>query len=257
MRWLPLVALVACSHSQSPSPRSSAPPPSAPAAIDRDAIVNATDRTPGDRQRDAQRKPAELLAFAGIAPGMHVADLGSGTGYTSELLARAVGPTGSVIAQDSPHWDGPWMQKPWAERMKLPAMAHTTHVMRGWNEPLPPEAHDLDVVTFVAAYHDVKAEKDDTAKLNAAVFAALKHGGTYIVIDNSAKPGTGTEACEPLHRIDEQVVRDEVVKAGFKLDGDSSFMRQAADTRDWNADPGAKDPKVHTQDLFALKFIKP
>ena len=256
MRWLPFVALVACSHSQSHPPQPASSPPAAP-AIDRDAIVNAADRAPEDRKRDAQRKPAELLAFAGIAPGMHVADLGSGTGYTSELLARAVGPTGSVIAQDSPHWDGAWMQKPWAERMKLPALAHTTHVMRGWNEPLPPDAHDLDVVTFVAAYHDVKAEKDDTAKLNAAVFAALKHGGTYIVIDNSAKPGSGTEACEPLHRIDEQVVRDEVVKAGFKLEGDSSFMRQPADTRDWNADPGSKDPRVHTQDLFALKFVKP
>ena len=241
MRWL-LLALVACSHSSS---------------IDTKAILNASDRDPHDKARDAQRKPAELLAFAGVTPGMHVADLGAGTGYTSELLARAVGANGTVIAQDSPHWDGPWMQTPWAARMKLPAMAHTTHVMRGWNEPLPPDAHDLDLVTFVAAYHDVKAEKDDTAKLNAAVFAALKHGGTYVVIDNSAKPGTGTEACEPLHRIDEQVVRDEVAAAGFKLAGTSDFMRHPNDTRDWNADPSAKDARVHTQDLFALKFVKP
>jgi len=242
MRWL-LLALVACSH----------PHPS----LDRDAIVNAPDRDPRDRARDAQRKPAELLAFTGVAPGMHVADLGAGTGYTSELMARAVGPTGSVIAQDSPHWDGPWMQGPWAERLKRPAMAHAKHVMLGWNEPLPPDVHDLDLVTFVAAYHDVKAEKDDTAKLNSAVFAALEHGGTYVVIDNSAKPGTGTDACDPLHRIDEQVVRDEVVKAGFKLAASSDFMRNPADTRDWNADPSAKDPRVHTQDLFALKFTKP
>ena len=243
MRCL-LLVLVACSHSS-------------PGSVDTNAIVNAADRDPRDRAHDAQRKPAELLAFSGVAPGMHVADLGAGTGYTSELLARAVGASGTVIAQDSPHWDGPWMQTPWAARLKLPALAHTTHVMRGWNEPLPPDAHDLDLVTFVAAYHDVKAEKDDTTKLNAAVFAALKHGGTYIVIDNSAKPGSGTEACEPLHRIDEQVVRSEVAAAGFKLAGSSNFMRQPKDTRDWNADPSAKDPRVHTQDLFALKFVKP
>ncbi|HSN25875.1 MAG TPA: SAM-dependent methyltransferase [Kofleriaceae bacterium] len=241
MRWL-LLVLVACSHAPS---------------LDRDAIINAADRDPGDRAKDPQRRPAELLAFAGIAPGMHVADLGSGTGYTSELLARAVGANGSVIAQDTPHWGGPWMERPWAARLAKPVMAHTTHVMLGWNEPLPADAHDLDVVTFVAAYHDVKAEKDDTAKLNSAVFAALKHGGTYIVIDNSAKPGTGTDACEPLHRIDEQVVRDEVTHAGFRLAATSDFMRQPKDTRDWNADPSAKDPRVHTQDLFALKFVKP
>jgi predicted methyltransferase len=129
--------------------------------------------------------------------------------------------------------------------------------MLDWNTPLPVDAHDLDLVTFVAAYHDVKAEKDDTAKLNAAVFAALKHGGTYVVIDNSAKPGSGIEACEPLHRIDEQVVRDEVTHAGFKLAATSDFMRQPKDTRDWNADPSSKDSRVHTQDLFALKFVKP
>lgn len=214
------------------------------------------DRDDRDRAHDPQRKPVELIQFVGLAPGMHVADLGAGAGYSTDLLARAVGPTGKVLAMDTPHWDGPGMTKIWTARLGQQLMANTTHVFRSWNEPLPPEAHDLDVVTFIAAYHDVVAEKDDETKLNAAVFAALKHGGTYVVIDNSAKAGSGKDACEPLHRIDEQLVRDEVQRAGFKLAQESDFMRNPADARDWNADPG-KDPRSHTQDLFALKFVKP
>jgi predicted methyltransferase len=243
-----LIALSACSSKSS-----------APKLIDTaraGEIVAAPDRTNGDRKRDIQRKPVDLLVFIGIAPGMHVADLGAGGGYTTELLARAVGPTGTVIAQDSPHWDDPGLGKVWEERLAKPVLANTKHVMRGWDDPLPPETHDLDIVTFVAAYHDVIAEKDDETKLDAAVFAALKPGGVYIVIDNSAKAGSGKTACEPLHRIDEQVVRDEVLKTGFKLAAESSFMRNPADPRDWNADPG-KDPRTHTQDLFVLKFVKP
>jgi predicted methyltransferase len=218
-------------------------------------VDQATDRGPDDTKRDGQRKPAQLLALTGVAAGMHVADLGAGTGYTSELMVRAVGPTGSVIAQDSPHWEGDWLTKAWPPR--LGAHTNLTHVMRGWNEPLPAEAHDLDLVTFVAAYHDVVAEKDDPTMLDAAVFAALKHGGTFVVIDNSAKPGSGTTACESLHRIDEDVVKQQVQAAGFKLVSESDFMRNPSDTRDWNADPGSGDPRVHTQDDFALVFEKP
>ena len=220
-------------------------------------IVAAPDRTDRDRETDKQRKPVDLLVFIGVAPDMHVADLGAGGGYSSELMARAVGPKGVVIAQDSPHWDDPGLTKAWTARLARPALANTKHVMRGWEDPIPPETRDLDVVTFVAAYHDVVAEKDDENKLNAAVFAALKPGGVYVVIDNSAKAGSGKTACEPLHRIDEQVVRDEVQHAGFKLVAEGTFMRNTADPRDWNADPGGKDPRVHTQDLFVLKFVKP
>ena len=219
-------------------------------------VVASPDRSEKDRERDAFRKPVELLGFAGVAPGMHVADIGAGGGYTTELLARAVGPTGAVVAQDTPNWDGPGLQKAWETRLAKPALANTKHVMRQWEEPLPPEATNLDVVTFIAAYHDVIVEKGDENKLNRAVFAALKPGGVYIVVDNSARAGRGKEDCEPLHRIDEEVVKDEVQRAGFKLAGEASFMRNPSDTRDWNANPG-NDPRTHTQDLFVLKFVKP
>lgn len=246
---LVLVALAACAKHDAA--------PSATDTLSADAIANAPDRDARDKQRDAQRKPVQLIAFAGVKPGMHVADLGAGTGYTSELMARAVAPTGTVIAQDSPHWDGDWMKKAWEPRLASPAAKNLTHVMRDWTAPLPPEAHDLDLVTFVAAYHDVVAEGDDPTKLDAAVFASLRHGGTFLVIDNSAKPGSGTAACKALHRIDEQVVKQQVQAAGFRLAGESDFMRRPGDTRDWNADPGSNDPRVHTQDLFVLKFVKP
>jgi predicted methyltransferase len=249
-----VLAFAACS-------KSTTPPTPAKADNAFAAIVAAPDRSERDRERDKQRKPAELLAFAGIAPGMHVADLGAGGGYTTELLGRAVGPTGSVIAQDTPHWgapDDPGLTQLWQKtRLAEPVLANTKHVALDWNAPLPADAKNLDAVTFVAAFHDVVAEKDDENKLDAAVFAALKSGGVYVVIDNSAKQGSGKTACEPLHRIDEDVVKDEVQRAGFKLVAESDFMRNPSDPRDWNADPDSTDPRKHTQDLFALKFVKP
>jgi len=221
-----VAALAACSHA-----------PTAAPAVPGAAIVAAPDRIDKDRKLDPFRKPAELIAFTGVAPGLRMADLGAGAGYSTELFARAVGPTGSIIAQDTPNWDGPGLTRVWEQRLGRPIMKNTTHVMRKWDEPLPPEANDPD-------------------KLNQAVFAALKPGGAYIVLDNSARAGRGTADCEPLHRIDEQLVREQVLRAGFKLAGEGTAWRNPADARDWNADPGA-DARTHTQDMFALKFVKP
>ncbi|MEO6775583.1 MAG: SAM-dependent methyltransferase [Kofleriaceae bacterium] len=233
--------------------RSKAP---ATSGVDPANIVAAVDRTAKDRELDASRKPIETLSFFGLAPGMRVADLGAGAGYTTELVARAVGPTGKVFAQDSPDWDGAWLKKAWQDRLARPALANTTHVMRQWNAPLPPEATNLDAVTFVCAYHDVLAEKLDPHALDAAVFAALKPGGTFVIIDNSAKDGSGATDAETLHRIDERLVRADLEQAGFVRVAEASFLRNPADGRDWNADPGA-DPRTRTQDRFVLKYKKP
>jgi predicted methyltransferase len=253
-----VLALASACSSKSPAPAS---PPAAPAAaapaIAYDQLVAATDRSEGDRKIDGSRKPVDTLAFFGVKPGMHVADLGAGGGYTSELLARAVGPNGHVIAHDSPTWDGDWLQKAWKERTAKPVMANSTHVLRAWNDPLPPGTQDLDAVYFVCAYHDVIAEKGDSNQLARAVFASLKHGGVFVVIDNSAKDGTGGGDSERFHRIDEKLVRDEVTRAGFQLAATADFLRNPGDTRDWNADPSSKDPRARTQDRFVLKFVKP
>jgi predicted methyltransferase len=228
----------------------------ATARPDSSAVVTAADRTEADRSKDATRKPRETLAFLGVAPGMRVADLGAGGGYTTELLARAVGPTGAVFAQDSPTWDGPDLVKAWQERSARPVNGRVTHVMRPWEDPLPPEARDLDGVYSVMAYHDVVAEKHDPEQMNRAIFAALKQGGVYVVIDNSAKDSDPTIP-NRLHRIDEAFVRSQVEKAGFRLDRTGDFLRNGTDDRSWAADPAPADARAHTQDRFALRFVKP
>jgi predicted methyltransferase len=224
-----------------------------------EAIVAAPDRNERDRGNDSHRKPVEMLTFFGIAPGQRIAELGAGGGYSTDLFARAVGPQGTVYAQDTPNWDGPGLQRVWQMRLAAPSMRNTQHVMRQWDDPLPPEAKDLDAVYAVAVYHDAIAEKSSTARMNESVFRALKRGGVYAIIDNSARPGSGSGDAPGLHRVDEQLVRKEVQRAGFRLVDDGAFLRNPADTRDWNADPtqGGVPGKVHTQDRFALKFVKP
>jgi predicted methyltransferase len=216
------------------------------------------DRTARDRERDVHRKPVETLQFFQVAPGMRVAELGAGAGYTTDLLAHAVGPTGTVLAQDTPNWDGADLKKVWEARLAEAALRNTTHVMRQWDDPLPPEASHLDAVYAVAVYHDAIAENASTEKMNAAVFRALKSGGTYAVIDNSAAPGAGASVASSLHRVEESFLRAQVERAGFRFAGGGDFLRNPTDGRDWNADPSANVPgKVHTQDRFALRFVKP
>jgi predicted methyltransferase len=241
--FLASAALVACAASQ--KPQQAAP----------QQVVAATDRTPRDRDLDSHRKPVQMLAFFGTSPGLRVGEVGAGGGYSTELFARSVGPSGKVFAQDTPNWDGPGLQKAWERRLSGAAMKNTVHFVRQWDEPFPPEVKDLDAVYSVAVYHDAVAEKSDTGKMNAAIFQALKPGGAYFIVDNSAKTASGRADCEKLHRIDEQTVRDEVTKAGFRLAGEDSFLKNDKDPRDWNADSGVN--KTHDQDRFALKFVKP
>ncbi len=169
------------------------------------------------------------------------------------LVASCAAPHRPQVS-DAADPDGPALTKAWQDRLARPALRNTTHFIRQWDEPFPPDLKDLDAVYSVAVYHDVIAEKSDTGKMNLAVFAALKPGGVYAIIDNSAQPGTGAAVAEKLHRIDEQLVRDEVQRAGFKLVGEGDFLRNPSDPRDWNADSTVN--KTHTQDRFALKFVK-
>ncbi len=254
--------VAATSPTASPATSASAAPAapaagavSVPPAIQ--AIVGAADRTDDDCKLDAGRHPAETLAFFGIAPGMKVAELAAGGGYTAELLVRAVGPTGVVYGQNSPAALAKFAEKPWSARLARPIMKNVIRADRELEDPLPPEAKNLDAVFLVLFYHDLVWLKADRDKLNRAVFAALKPGGVYAVIDHSGRPGTGTGETQTIHRIEEKVVREEIERAGFKLGGEASFMRNPADTRDWNDSPRVAAERRGTSDRFVLKFVKP
>src|SRR5207248_6339744 len=166
------------------------------------SIVDAPDRTPEDRALDAGRKPAETLAFVQLSPGMHVAELGAGAGYTTELLARAVAPNGVVYAQNPDIFIQRFLKTSWPARLSRPVMKDVVRVDREFEDPLPPEAKNLDLVLINVIYHDISYMNVDRDKMNKAIFEALKPGGAYVVIDSSAKEGTGTSEEQSLHRID-------------------------------------------------------
>jgi predicted methyltransferase len=220
-------------------------------------VVEAADRTPEDRVLDAGRHPAEMLSFFGIGAGMKVAELAAGGGYTAELLARAVGPTGKVYGVNSPMILERFAKKPWEERLARPVMKNVVRLDRNFDDPFPADLKGLDAVFDVLFYHDTVWQKIDRAKMNKAIFDALHPGGVYAIIDHSGRPGSGLSEVETLHRIDEAALREEILQAGFKLVAEGGFLRNPADTRDWNDSPRASAERRGTSDRFVFKFVRP
>jgi predicted methyltransferase len=250
-----LVLLLACAACAS-APRQAAPSERPDQLAAR--IVDSPDRSEADRKLDPGRHPKEMLRFLGVRNGMKVLDLGAGPGYTTELIARAVAPDGVVYMQNDPSWL-PFLKDALAERFTHPAMQGVVRADVPFEDPVPPAARDLDLAVMNVIYHDVVNMPVDRARMNKAIFDALRPGGAYVVIDSSAKDGTGLAETKTLHRIDESVVRDEVQSAGFRLESESEFLRNPADARDWNASPSAAESagKRGTSDRFALRFVKP
>jgi predicted methyltransferase len=249
------------------------------------AIIASPDRSAADRSNDARRKPDQMLAFIGMRPGMKVLDLSAGGGYTTELLARAVGPAGQVFGQSPPpdairaHQaaapegtayptapSAPAAAAPavpaarrtsaqaLAARAGNPAVANIVPVVRKFEDPVPPAfaSAGLDLVTLMFNYHDLGHWGVDRTSMNNAIFNALKPGGMYVIADHSGRPGTGISESGTLHRIEESFLRREVEAAGFKLAAQADFLRNPADPRDKNT-PEPPQPK----DEFVLKFVKP
>ena len=214
-----------------------------------EAIVASPDRSDADRRNDLRRKPVEMLSFVGVRPGMVALDLFAGGGYTSELLSRAAGPSGRVYGQ-MPRAPGATL----AARLKTPAGAAIVPVVQPFDNPVPADvaAGGLDLVTLMFNYHDFGAMGVDRARLNAAVFAALKPGGAYVIADHAGRAGTGISESGTLHRVEEALVRREVEAAGFRLAAAGDFLRNPADPRD-REEP---DPPM-AKDEFVLKFVKP
>jgi predicted methyltransferase len=221
-------------------------------APDYAAIVASPDRSDGDRQVDARRQPAKMLAFAGVTAGMKVLDMEANAGYSTELLARAVGPDGVVYAQDSAAVIERFVKDKFDLRAQKPAMKNVVHVIRNFDDPIPPDVGGLDLITFFYAYHDVTYMEVDRALMNKKMFAALKPGGFLIVADHSARPGDGTNVAKTLHRIEESTLRQEIEAAGFKLAAEADFLHHPEDPRD-----AAVFRPVIPVDEFVLKYQKP
>ena len=226
--------------------------PPAVRAQDYAAIVAAPDRSEADRQTDQRRQPAKMLAFSGVTEGMKVLDMEANAGYSTELLARAVGPSGVVYAQDPQAIIERFVKDRFDNRAKSPAMQNVVHVIREFDDPIPPEAANLDMITFFFAYHDVTYMPVDRAKMNAKMFAALKPGGLLIIADHSAKSGEGITVAKTLHRIEEATLRQEIEAAGFKLVAEGDFLRHPEDPREDKV-----FRPVIPVDEFVLKYQKP
>ena len=224
---------------------------SAQPAPDYAAIVAAPDRSDADRTADKRRDPIKLLTFADVRPGMMVLDMGAGGGYSTELLARAVAPGGVVYGQNPA--DLPDRPKTAFEaRMKTPAMKDVVADIRPFDDPLPADAGNFDLITFLFFYHDTTYMNVDRAAMDRKLFAALKTGGYLVIADHAALPGQGTSVGKTLHRIEESTLRQEVEAAGFRLVGEGNFWRNPNDTHDF---PSFK-PDMPV-DNFALKYQKP
>jgi len=243
------------------------------------AIVASPDRSQADRTNDQRRHPEDMLMFIGAKPGWTALDVSTGGGYTTELLARVIGPSGIVWAQSRPRTapaPQPAAPEGGAQPVGMPAPARTpadvladrsaamkaagvqaapiAYVARPFDDPVPPEVANgqLDLVTLMFNYHDFGFMGVDRARMNAAIFRGLKPGGLYVIADHAGRPGTGITESGTLHRVEESFVRQEVEAAGFRLLAEGDFLRNPNDPRDQNA-PNPPQPK----DEFVLKFVKP
>jgi predicted methyltransferase len=173
-------------------------------------------------------------------------DIAAGGGYTTQLLALVVGNNGTVWAQE------PEMQPALLKRVTSSSETNVIPVIVPYDDPVPNAATDLDLITIIFSYHDIAYMPVDRVNMDKKLFDALKPGGHLIVLDHSAKEGSGISDAKTLHRIEEKVVVDEFEKAGFKLEQTGDFMKNPADPRD---QPFFK-MQIPT-DRFALRFVKP
>ncbi len=217
------------------------------------AAVADPSRPAAETATDANRKPGETLAFAGVKPGMAVGEFFPAGGYFTRMLSAVVGPQGHVYAIENVGWKGAVK----ADQALL-ADGKLANVSIA---PLPMGtvefARPLDLVWITQNYHDLKIAEYgnvDTAAFNRSVFAALKPGGTYFILDHEAPAGSDVAAITKLHRIEQAQVIREVTAAGFRLAAKGSFLHRTDD--DQSLPIFDKTVLGHT-DQYALKFVKP
>jgi len=217
------------------------------------AILADPSRPEADRDTDATRAPAQVLELFGIGPGDRVADVLAGGGYYTRILVPLVGSSGRVYSGNNPFFSG-FFKDAFDAMLAEPAFRGVVRIDGRVDEiPLPTDG-SLDAVIISQAYHDLVLGDEDRAEMNRRIFRSLKSGGVYGIIDHAAAPGTGTSATESLHRIDEQVIINEVTAAGFVLGARADFLANPDD--DHTTPIFAPQIRGHT-DRFVLRFEKP
>lgn len=216
-----------------------------------DAAVADAARPDADKARDADRKPAEMLVFAGVEPGDVVLEMLPGGGYFTRVLAKAVGPDGEVYAAQPPASDP---AKPPAIVAVAEQYDNVTVIPARIGALSAPQP--VDVIWTAQNYHDFHLArlKLDVAAVNKNLFDALKPGGTLLVIDHVAATGAPLDVADSLHRIDPAKARAEIEAAGFEFVGESDVLRNPQDTHT----VGVFDPAIRGKtDQFVFKFRKP
>lgn len=216
-------------------------------------------RTAADRERDARDKPAEVMAFAGVKPGMTVIDLFSAGGYWTELLAGAVGPTGKVLAVNNVPY-AQYSKEDIKKRFGDNHLANVEqHLVEASHMYMPPKGADL--VVIVMSYHDVYwiDEKEgwpqiDTDGFLKSLKAAIKPGGKLLIIDHNAAAGSGKEAAGKLHRLNEEWSKKSLTSAGFTFVKSYDGLRNPNDQLDKMVyDPAVKGHTDRYVDLYTVK----
>src|ERR1700686_5493223 len=222
------------------------------------AAVADSSRPDADKTRDANRKPAEVLAFTGVKSGAQIAELLPGGGYFTRIMSKAVGSSGHVYALvPAPLADAPADVPDFAARVKAiaadPNYANVSVVVEPFSQLAVPAP--VDLVWTSQNYHDLHNFPGlDVGILNKMVFDDLKPGGIYLVLDHTAEAGSGARDTKTLHRIDPETVKKEVLAAGFEFVGSSNLLAQAGDSHSVKV----FDPTVRGKtDQFILKFRKP
>jgi predicted methyltransferase len=219
--------------------------------------LSTANRPAEDVARDAARKPAEMVKFAQIKPGQTVVDMLPGGGYFTRVFSQAVGPKGKVIALVSDQYAkaNPKAGTDITTLAAEPAYKNVEAAIRSLGNVAP--AGTADRVWTAQNYHDLRSKNlppETAAGINKAVFAALKPGGYYVILDHSAAAGSGISSVDTLHRIDAEALKAEVIAAGFVFDGESKLLSNPADDRT----KMVFDPTIRGKtDQFVLRFKKP
>ena len=198
-----------------------------------DHILSAVEheqRPDADRERDANRKPAEVLDFFNIKTTDKIGEINSGRGYFSSIMAYALQQGGLVYAHTSPMSVERWKGNPIEKRLSEFPQDNLIPVVGEMESPNFPEK--LDKIFNVMTYHDSVWTKADRDAMNISIYQALKPGGIYGIIDHNAKEGTGIDNCHDIHRIEKSYVIEEVTKAGFYFEDESGVLNNPQDSMD-------------------------